>query len=522
MLAGDIMKKSSLLVAATAAMLLSAPAFAVSGVVQALSDMRALNLITLGDYNGGGHDVEGKAWVGGALYNGTTIGFGHSANPNQSAVTSSYSTLTVLGSANGNINLDTGPGVGGNYGATIVGNLDQININGTNGTIKVGGNLTGSNTNITSGTTMTVRGNAAGANISTGASLIVGGGLGNFNASGGSTVSTGSYSGGNKVAVSSGSAVYVGSSVNQAENNGGTLQVTGNIGDMQGYSQNSVTKVSGSIGGNGNGISNSPSYVYAGGSIAGSQNANGNAANVHANYTFNSTVTAPTTLGTPAVPTVTPLSTMTSNMQALSTALLGQINSNATSAFYPTAGNAQQATLKATSTGANAVAVINVDASFFNSFSEINYNFSDPNLIVIVNVLNGDPNALANHNATYNWNMNPVGGTSASSNQQIIWNFADASTLNFNREEWGSVLAPYATVSNGGGNINGSLVAKVFNQSSEVHLGTFDGFTGFLSPAIVLSPTPEPATWAMMLSGFGAVGAMIRRRRRQGKLGQAA
>lgn len=29
------------------------------------------------------------------------------------------------------------------------------------------------------------------------------------------------------------------------------------------------------------------------------------------------------------------------------------------------------------------------------------------------------------------------------------------------------------------------------------------------------SPLPEPATWAMMLSGFGAVGAALRRRRRQ-------
>ncbi|WP_404711278.1 collagen-binding domain-containing protein [Sphingomonas sp. MMS24-J13] len=515
------MKKSSLLITVGAAILACAPAHAVTNVVQALNDMRALNLITLGDYNGGGHDVEGKAWVGGNLKNGTTIGFGHSANPSQSAVTSSYSTLTVLGSASGNINLDTGPGVGGNYGATIVGNLEQININGTNGTIKVGGSLTGSSTNITSGTTMTVRGNAAGANISSGASLVVGGSLGNFNASGGSTVSMGSYSGGNKVAVSSGSSVYVGSSINQAENNGGTLQVTGNIGDMQGYGQNSVTKVSGSIGGNGNGIGNSPSYIYAGGSIAGSQNANGNAANVHANYTFDSTVTAPTTLGTPAVPTVMPLSTMTANMQALSTALLAQSSTHATTSIsYFNDGHGLM--LNATETGTNGVAVFNLDQSALTNFTGISYNFSDPNLIVIVNILNSNGTIASAHSGSYDWNMtwNTIAGAAKSYDQQIIWNFADANTLNFNREEWGSVLAPYATVSNGGGNINGSLVAKVFNQSSEVHLGTFDGFTSFLAP--VSSPAPEPATWAMMLSGFGAVGTMIRRRRRQGDLARAA
>jgi choice-of-anchor A domain-containing protein len=517
------MKKSSLLVAAAVAMLSSAPALAVSGVVQALNDMRALNLITLGDYNGGGHDVEGKAWVGGNLNNGTTIGFGHSANPSQSAATSSYSTLTVLGNANGNINLDTGAGVGGNYGATIVGNLDQININGSNGTIRVGGNLSGSNTNVSSGTTMSVRGNAAGANVNSGASLTVGGSLGNFNASGGSTVSMGSYSGGNKVAVSSGSSVYVGSSINQAENNGGTLQVTGNIGDMQGYGQNSVTKVTGSIGGNGNGIGNSPAYVYAGGSIAGAQNANGNAANVHQNYSFNSTVTTPTTLGTPAAPVVTPLSAMTSNMQALSAALLSQTTTSATASIsYFNDGHGLM--LNASETGTNGIAVFNLDQSALANFTGISYNFSDPSLVVIVNILNSNGSIASAHSGSYDWNMtwNTIAGAANTYDQQIIWNFADASTLNFNREEWGSVLAPYATVSNGGGNINGSVVAKVFNQSSEVHLGTFDGFSGFLSPAVPPSPTPEPATWAMMLSGFGAVGTMIRRKRRQERLAKAA
>ena len=478
------MKTSSLIVAATAAILACAPAHALTGVAQALSDMRALNLITLSDYNGGGHDVEGKAWVGGNLNNGTTIGFGHSANPSQSAATSSYSTLTVLGNANGNINLDTGGGVGGNYGATVVGNLAQINPNGTNATITVGGDL------------------------------------GAINISQNSVVSMGSYSGSNKLSVAAGSTVYVGSSVNQADNtNGGTLLVRGNINDMQGYSANSVTKVTGSIGGNGNGISNAPAYVYAGGAIGGAQNANGNAANVHQNYDYTASgaVSAPTA---PNTPTVMPLSTMTSNMQALSSALLAQNSSNATGSFFAKPGDTQQLIIQATSTGTDGVAVINMTQAELASFSEINYNFSDPNVVVIINVLSGDPSALVNHNATYNFNMNAVGGTGASTNQQVIWNFADAGTINVNDSEWGSILAPYATVSNNG-NINGTLVANVFNQSGEVHLGTFDGFSGFLNPN-TSSPAPEPASWAMMLAGFGGIGAMVRRRRRQGDLAKAA
>ncbi|WP_296596720.1 FxDxF family PEP-CTERM protein [Phenylobacterium sp.] len=35
--------------------------------------------------------------------------------------------------------------------------------------------------------------------------------------------------------------------------------------------------------------------------------------------------------------------------------------------------------------------------------------------------------------------------------------------------------------------------------------------TGFFAPA----PVPEPATWALMISGFGGAGAMLRARRRQ-------
>jgi hypothetical protein len=47
-------------------------------------------------------------------------------------------------------------------------------------------------------------------------------------------------------------------------------------------------------------------------------------------------------------------------------------------------------------------------------------------------------------------------------------------------------------------------------------LGTLLGETGSYSGTInvQVAPVPEPGTWAMMLLGFGAIGLMIRRRRR--------
>jgi len=55
-------------------------------------------------------------------------------------------------------------------------------------------------------------------------------------------------------------------------------------------------------------------------------------------------------------------------------------------------------------------------------------------------------------------------------------------------------------------------------------LGTLLGETGSYSGTInvQVAPVPEPGTWAMMLLGFGAMGLMIRGRRRRPALGQIA
>lgn len=113
--------------------------------------------------------------------------------------------------------------------------------------------------------------------------------------------------------------------------------------------------------------------------------------------------------------------------------------------------------------------------------------------------------------------------------QNIIWNFVDATSVAVNTAIYGSILAPKATIT-GNSPINGSVVAKVFNSNGEVHLGTFNGNTGFL-----VAPTqsgggshssgpgaiPEPSSWMTMLMGFGIIGSLIRRQRRGERLAAA-
>ena len=54
--------------------------------------------------------------------------------------------------------------------------------------------------------------------------------------------------------------------------------------------------------------------------------------------------------------------------------------------------------------------------------------------------------------------------------------------------------------------------ARSINDSGEISVWGRNRFSG-ASGAVLLTPVPEPATWALMLSGFGLAGAALRRRR---------
>lgn len=57
----------------------------------------------------------------------------------------------------------------------------------------------------------------------------------------------------------------------------------------------------------------------------------------------------------------------------------------------------------------------------------------------------------------------------------VLFNFNDVTSITFNRQVNGSVLAPLASISNSTP-IEGSIAVANFAQGGEVHLGTFLGF----------------------------------------------
>jgi choice-of-anchor A domain-containing protein len=137
--------------------------------------------------------------------------------------------------------------------------------------------------------------------------------------------------------------------------------------------------------------------------------------------------------------------------------------------------------------------------------SNLKFNMPSGYDAVVVNV------AGANITLPASINFNNGAGLGAS----VIWNFYEATSINLGSKTWfGSVLAPNAELKFSNG-IEGSIVAKSLIQNGEARLG---GFSGALQVAQytasdIRDAVPEPATWAMMIMGFGAIGHVIRRRR---------
>ncbi|WP_233281298.1 collagen-binding domain-containing protein [Sphingomonas changnyeongensis] len=88
--------------------------------------------------------------------------------------------------------------------------------------------------------------------------------------------------------------------------------------------------------------------------------------------------------------------------------------------------------------------------------------------------------------------------------QRVIWNFDPSiREITFANSFVGSVVALGSRVDNRNF-LQGSVAVRSLVMNGEIHLGNFNG---------TINAIPEPATWAMMIGGFGLVGTAMRRRR---------
>ncbi|MBB5687843.1 PEPxxWA-CTERM sorting domain-containing protein [Sphingobium boeckii] len=105
---------------------------------------------------------------------------------------------------------------------------------------------------------------------------------------------------------------------------------------------------------------------------------------------------------------------------------------------------------------------------------------------------------------------------------QPTTNFVDRSTLTFGRnDQYGAFAAATPIRFSNGENFiglqatSGGSIFYGFAYTSDNILKSygFENVAGRAITATTAGPVPEPATWAMMLTGFGAVGSAMRRRR---------
>jgi choice-of-anchor A domain-containing protein len=161
---------------------------------------------------------------------------------------------------------------------------------------------------------------------------------------------------------------------------------------------------------------------------------------------------------------------------------------NATSVLPP-AGNNE--VIKATP-GKDGIAVFNVTAADLAAIPSYKID------------MNGAKSVFFNvTGASVTFNANNESGTTGANN--IIWNFVDATSVDFKTLIAGTVLAPDAHVTNGN-QIDGNLIAASWSGTGELHNWGFDGCLP------TDTAVAEPSTIAMLGAGCFGLGLFHRRR----------
>lgn len=228
--------------------------------------------------------------------------------------------------------------------------------------------------------------------------------------------------------------------------------------------------------------------IAVGGNVTGMVNMNGGGTATVAGSVTGTIQGGPTVLGPVDVPDFAPV------MKALS-AQLQALTANATAQI---AGS--KATFNATGLGSTAVFDIDGD-TFFSAMNELDFVLGGATTIVInVSGLELDPNE------------NFLGGVGATIADNVIWNFYEATDIDFGTEYFGAILAPYAEVTNVNA-LNGAVIVDKFTQGGEVHQHPFAG--DLPDPAPTPDPVPEPSALALLGLGLLGLASTARRRRKR-------
>lgn len=127
---------------------------------------------------------------------------------------------------------------------------------------------------------------------------------------------------------------------------------------------------------------------------------------------------------------------------------------------------------------------------------------------LVLTGIGSDSTVIINYSGT-NASFNDVifaggqGGQLEAKRANVLFNFVNAKEVTINTEVFGSILAPKATIF-GTGHVEGTIVAN--RLAGQVEIG-YEPFIG-----AVVTPVPEPETYALM--GLGLMGLLVVRRRK--------
>ena len=190
------------------------------------------------------------------------------------------------------------------------------------------------------------------------------------------------------------------------------------------------------------------------------------------------------------------LGSFATTFQTPLTALSTQLNAVAANSIAWSSSGAISFNATPNSSG---VAVFDVNTSLFSGASSVTFNLDGATSVIInVNVSNCVSNVCAFSPGSVNFLQGPVQGSTDYASM-VLWNFVNATSLDFTTEFVGSVLAPDAAVTNSSP-IDGTLVAASDTGSSTGELHNYS-YTGTL-PGI---PAPEPASLALIGTGLAGL-----------------